>query len=289
MDSTRAPATLAIAAALLCLGASDGRADQDESKQLGERAGVKVFGEVVDHQSGNPVIGSRVVLAPLAPSMPRLEPRTTDDSGRFVFEEVSRGRYLLTVTAPDYQAMTDSVEVFAAEDLQLVVPLSTDPRALAPRVVGGQAPSALRGFETRRESGRGFFITREEIQSSNARYLTDLLGATPGARVVYMPPAGNTLLLRGDCSPGVWVDGARMRDAPPIDRIASTHSVDAIEIYHGFDLPAEFGVDACGGVLIWTRTGAPPSGVASDASTGDLIRRAAVAVGLVVLAILLIR
>ena len=41
----------------------------------------------------------------------------------------------------------------------------------------------------------------------------------------------------------------RLRRAP--------QDVEAVEVYHGFELPAEFGVDACGGVLLWTRRGDP--------------------------------
>jgi hypothetical protein len=66
-----------------------------------------------------------------------------------------------------------------------------------------------------------------------------------------------------------------------IDQLMSPHDVEAVEVYHGFELPVEFGVNACGGVLIWTRRGNPDAGSGSDTGYGllaSLITVAAVVV-----------
>jgi hypothetical protein len=66
----------------------------------------------------------------------------------------------------------------------------------------------------------------------------------------------------------------------------SAHDVEAIEVYHGFELPVEFGVDPCGGILIWTRMGkADPSGEGD----GHVVGRMILAVGLAVLGFILYR
>lgn len=287
MNRSRTPARLAIAAALLCCGFSPDLAAQAEREQE-ERAVFTVYGEVVDRRSRRPVRDSRVTLAPLAKRTLQLGASVTGNAGRFTFEEVPPGWYLLTVTAQRYGEMTDSVEVPETEDLHLVLPLSAESGTLDAEVVPARAPHALRGFEARRRGGRGFVVTREEMATGNPTVLTDLLVGMRGARVV-QTSAGHTLLLRGGCRPGVWLNGARLMQAPPLDQVVSLHSVAAIEVYHGFDLPAEFGADACGGVLIWTRTGPAPAGRSRDASAGDVIRRAATAVGLVLLTVLLTR
>lgn len=288
MQTTRTCAQAAMAAAMICVGASHGLADQGAREQTEEHGGVKVFGIVVHHPSGNPVEGSRVSLSGLSEGAAALAAAVTTRSGRFSFTEVPAGSYVLTVTSRGYAEFSDSLDVPVGRDLQALVTLSVGSPASALRLVG-ERTFAPPGLEARRRGGRGFIMTREEIEASDAGRLTDLLGEVPGARVIYVPPAGSTLVLRGDCRPGVWLDGARMWDAPPLDLVASNQSVEAIEIYHGFDLPAEFGVDPCGGILIWTRRGGSPAGVASEGTTVDLIRRAGVAVGLVLLVVLLIR
>ena len=35
-------------------------------------------------------------------------------------------------------------------------------------------------------------------------------------------------------------------------------AMEALEVYHGFELPVEFGVNTCGGILLWTRRGVTP-------------------------------
>ena len=75
--------------------------------------------------------------------------------------------------------------------------------------------------------------------------------------VVSTPPHGYTLLLRGQCRPGIWLDGMKVSNVDSIDQLLSPHDVEAVEVYHGWELPVEFGVDPCGGVLIWTRMGTP--------------------------------
>jgi len=83
--------------------------------------------------------------------------------------------------------------------------------------------------------------------------------------VVATPPHGYTLLLRGQCRPGIWLDGVPLGGADSVDQLMSPLDVEAVEVYHGFELPVEFGVNSCGGILIWTRRGNPD---AESAGTG---------------------
>ena len=103
-------------------------------------------------------------------------------------------------------------------------------------------------------------MTREEIRERNPRFITELLHRMPGGMVVSTPPHGYTLLLRGQCRPGIWIDGVPLSGANSIDQLLSPHDVEAVEVYHGFELPVEFGVNSCGGILIWTRRGVAHAG-----------------------------
>jgi len=187
--------------------------------------------------------------------------------------------------------MNDTLQVSAEGDLDLVLPLSIDPISLEPIVVRAKrrVSPARRGFEARRRNRSGFLVTREEIEERNPRHLTELLNRVPGGIILSTPPHGYTLLLRGQCRPGIWVDGVEVPYVDSIDQLLSPMDVDAVEVFHGFDLPAEFGVDVCGGVLIWTRTGPQFEGPTGAGPKAKAFSRWFVAASLGLLALFMIR
>jgi hypothetical protein len=214
--------------------------------------------------------------------------RVTGEEGRFLFREVPPGTYRLSVTVQGYRTMTDTLQVPADGDLDLLLPLSVNPIPLAPIIVVAERfVSPRRDYETRSKSRSVFLVTREEIEERRPRLLTELLNRMPGGMVVSTPPYGYTLLLRGQCRPGIWVDGVPVAYVESIDQLMSPHDVEAVEVYHGFELPVEFGVNSCGGVLIWTLQGTPSSD--EEVPPGGLFDRLAMAAGVVLLVLLLAR
>lgn len=254
---------LLVALALAALGPSPwGRSDLS-GQERGERSaepesGVLVQGKVVAHETGDPVSGAAVSLRAGPSGAQGRGTRVTGEAGSFLFRDVPQGSYRLSVTAQGYRTMIDSVQVPAEGELELLLPLSIEPIRLEPIVVTAKRrPSPRRDFESRRRSRSGFLVTREEIEERRPSYLTELLHRVPGGMVVSTPPHGYTLLLRGQCRPGIWLDGMKVSNVDSIDQLLSPHDVEAVEVYHGWELPVEFGVDPCGGVLIWTRMGTP--------------------------------
>ncbi|MEJ2206068.1 MAG: Plug domain-containing protein, partial [Gemmatimonadota bacterium] len=127
--------------------------------------------------------------------------------------------------------------------------------------------------------------TRDDIVRRQPRLLTEMLHQVPGGMVVSTPPHGYTLLLRGQCRPGIWLDGVPLSGVNSVDQLMSPLDVEAVEVYHGFELPVEFGLDSCGGILIWTRRGNP---AAESEGTGwgilgSLLRAAALVAVILVL------
>jgi hypothetical protein len=215
----------------------------------------------VDHETGDPVWSAAVSLAPGSSGTRGKGTRVTGEAGRFLFRDVPPGTYRLYVTVQGYRKMTDTLQVPTDEDLELLLPLSVDPIRLEPIIVMAERrPPPRRDYERRRLSRSVFLVTREEIEERRPRLLTELLNRVPGGIVVSTPPHGYTLLLRGQCRPGLWLDGVKLSGVSSIDQLLSPHDVEAIEVYHGFELPVEFGVDACGGILIWTLMGTPAPG-----------------------------
>ena len=265
-----------------------GLAGQERRDPSGEpEPVVQVGGKVVENESGEPVRGAAVSLG-AGPSGTRgMGTRVTGDDGRFLFRGVPPGSYRLYVTVLGYRRMSDTLQVSPEEDLELILPLSRDPIRLEPIIVTAERRvPPRRDYERRALSRSVFLVTREDIERAHTNELSDLLNAVPGSIVVSTPPYGYTLLLRGQCRPSVWLDGVKVPYVTSIDQFMSAHDVEAIEVYHGFELPVEFGVDPCGGILIWTRMGkADPSGEGD----GHVLGRMVLAVGLAVLGFILYR
>lgn len=265
----------------------DGLAAQEAQEGAAARR-IVVEGRVVDHETEGPLVGATVSLG-AGPSGTRGRgTRVSDDEGRFRFEDVPAGTYRLSVSASTYRDMTDTLEVSAEKDLELILPLSRGSERTEPIIVATRRPEATRrGYEERRRSGSGFVVTREEILRRQPRYLTELLHGVPGGMVVPTTPYGYTLLLRGQCRPGIWMDGTPLGGATGIDQLLAPMDAEAVEVFHGFELPVEFGVDPCGGVLLWTRRGNPDAGSASGSGWGlfeTVVRTVALVAILLVLA-----
>lgn len=126
-------------------------------------------------------------------------------------------------------------------------------------------------FFRRKLVGFGTFISREEIERSNAFHTIEILRQTPGVKVniVGNPALGAVAFSRcntreWDYNVTVWIDGMRQfpaggQTASPADvgemisRIGPSN-IEMIEIYRGASqIPAEFHVDGCAAIAIWTR------------------------------------
>ncbi len=285
-------------AAALLVSASGGLAAQEAgSRPRGLGTGAMVQGTVVDRETGVPVRSATVTLWQGHAGVPRrsrlsgLGAHATDDRGRFLFRDVAPGSYRLSVTALGYRAMEDTLYVFPDTDLDILLQLSADPIRLEPLVVvarpGGARLPALRDVQP--TGSPTFAVTREDIEERRPRYLTDLLHLVPGGRVVAAPGIGNTLLLRGGCRPGIWIDGVGISGPEGMDQLVSPGDVEAIHVYHGYEVPVELGSDPCGGVVIWTRDGRPTTSEAWSPPRPGLARRLSMAVAFVLLAVVLSR
>jgi len=138
-------------------------------------------------------------------------------------------------------------------------------------------------FAGRRRSRPGTFFDREEIESRHLGRFSDLLRVVPGARIVPDGPYGYTVRLRGGCRPTLVVDGMKLLTEEGMDDILPPGDLEAVEVYHGASVPAEFGSSPCGAIVVWTRRGEPSLG------GGNFWLRFAIAVGVSFLGLLLAR
>lgn len=260
--------------ALLVLGAGP-----SEAQQAGPD-GSRIVGQVVDAAGGDPISAVTVRMAGAGVS------RVTDQDGRFRFEGLAPGLYLLEIRHVAYRERSVEVEV-TGEGMfyQLTVQLSVDAIPLDPIVVSGRRDGPLAGTRDRiewmQQVGLGTHFTRQDIVDSRASRLTHLLARVPGVQIrgggQGFGGAGLFLNPQRNCQPSVYVDGIRSPlFGGSVDDLVSLTEVESVEVYRRLsELPGQFADDdarRCGAVVISTRR---------DVLEGDLFgwRRMATLVG----------
>jgi hypothetical protein len=127
------------------------------------------------------------------------------------------------------------------------------------------------GFFRRQRLGVGTYISREQIERSNAFHTIEILRGIPGVRADIHPVITDQAVSFARCGQRdpdynvtVWIDGQRIYPeggsvaspkavAEMIARISPT-GIEMMEIYRGASqIPAEYHTDGCAAVVIWTR------------------------------------
>ena len=239
-----------------------------------------VRGQVFEHETGNPLAGAAVSLEAGPGGPGGIGTRVTDSDGAFLFREVPTGTYRVIVTLVGYRVLWDTLEVLPGSGLDLSLPMSVSPIVLEPLVVVSERRplGPLRDFEQRRRSRIGTFLDRQEIEERNPLLFSDLFRTIPGAQVVRSGPFDQSILLRGRCSPTLWVDGARLATSEGVDHLLQTMDLEAVEVYHSSTIPVEFGSSTCGAIVVWTKRGEPTM------REGSFWKRLGVAAGFLLLA-----
>jgi hypothetical protein len=123
------------------------------------------------------------------------------------------------------------------------------------------------GFNERMVTGFGHFITPEEIQARNPRFMADLFRNVPGIRLIGGGSLSGTAIeftnasIRGaTCSPQVYVDGVLVNVDPDfggsLEGVVDISQIAAVEVYtRASNVPLQWGGTnmGCGILLIWTR------------------------------------
>ena len=233
---------------------------------------VRVVGRVIDDLTEMPLAQAQVRL--LAPDGSTLSRTETSETGRFEFE-VRRVRAIrITARRLSYTANTTPLLYFDGRRFfQVEVRLDPEAILLAPLEVVAWSQQVesplLEAYRQRLKTGLGIYITREDVESRNPMYVTDLLREVPG---VILTGSGSGLrrtvsMARSSCATQIFLDGfplnRRLASAGSpmdfrIDDVVVPSSIEGIEVYRGLStVPPEFlSADAdCGVIAIWTRRG----------------------------------
>ncbi len=215
---------------------------------------ARLIGTVVD-SSGAPLSGAAVTVLPA-----RVLRAITDDSGRFAIEGVPVGRVALAVRRLGYAPGTFTVELRPGAPQPVQLSLGAAAFELEAVTVTDSAPDAwMRTFERRRRSERGYFLTRADIERSQAQTTIDLLRRIPGVRIAPGRWGPVVLFQRGGvggvaCTPQVFVH--LIAHEGPVDDF-NPDDIEAMEVYTGIStVPTELQsarAHSCGAIVIWTR------------------------------------
>lgn len=221
---------------------------------LAQRAAVR--GALVDVVTQQPIEAARISI--LGTTLATVSGR----DGGFELASVPTGVHVLQVRAIGYALASWVLDLAEGQSLRQNFELQSRVVTVdSVRVVVASAVESWRneaGFETRRRSGRGYFITREEIARRQPRTLADLMRNVPGIGTVCRGGASNScrvVMNRGSrpCSPDYFLDGfeATASTGPnfPINQIRG------IEIYGDPSMiPLELQRPnlRCGVIAIWT-------------------------------------
>lgn len=227
-----------------------------------QRTGTGVVRGIVFSSQGRPLEGAYVgvVDGPFT---------QTNARGEWTIRNAPTGTRQLQVRAVGFYPDRHAVDVIEGGPPDLTT-LSTMKAVLdTVRITTSRLTRQARGFEERRRTGLGRYITQEDVVRRQPIVTSDLFRSIGGIRIERSanPAEGTSLLMRGtfeeSCSPAVFLDGVYMSqlNAEEIDTWVRPNEIAGIEIYAGTYMPAQFarglaGVgrngSACGSVVIWT-------------------------------------
>jgi hypothetical protein len=227
-----------------------------------------VTGRLLESGTGTPVTSGMVML--LDTTFTVRTSAISNQTGAFQLDAPSPGSYYVLTEALGYQPIIDGIlDLGPGGSINIELFVSPRPLQLDSMIVAVERVMIFQhleknGFNERRGSGFGHFITPEEIQERNPSYFGELFRNTPGISLVGGGSLSGTQIqfrnasIRGGvCSPPIYVDGAQVNtEFGGLEEVVDIHQIAAIEVYtRASDVPLEWGgtLAGCGIVLIWTR------------------------------------
>lgn len=196
----------------------------------------------------------------------------TNALGRFRFNDVPPGQYLLIVRRIGFRPVSSIIQVGVRDTLRLSFTMEPAIQSLDKVVVVEESRSLrMIEFEQRRKQGWGFFLTAEQIERRNLPVAADYLRLAPS---ISLAPSHNASGIpdlvaiskreggsifgdgAGACAMQIVIDNVPMPPRFPLELLPTPKEIAGIEVYDGpATVPAQFnGLDRrCGMVLVWTK------------------------------------
>jgi len=215
-----------------------------------------ITGRLVDHESHAPIRGAHIAL------LGTLRGFGSDSEGRFTRDSLGAGNYVLQVRAIGYTGQSWVVQLAEGEVRSDVFELERLPVQLDPVTVERRlsfSEERRRELERRRASGRGYFITEDQIVRAKPHALSDLFRNVPGVRLGCRGSSNCAIRMTRaprECRPDFVLDGFPATNSTSLDM--ATVGIIGIEVYRTLtETPTEFlkTDNHCGTIVIWTQSG----------------------------------
>lgn len=152
-----------------------------------QHAGASIVGRVYDSEGAGAVAGAMVDLTRKgANGAPRSA--VTGPTGEFAFRGLPAGTYTLEVDAPRYRTLRRTIVLRAGQAANLDLALTPTPIELPGIHVETTAGTFIPGFVRRRETRKGIFLTRSDLDSLAPEFLSQALRSRAHVRLRYQPP-----------------------------------------------------------------------------------------------------
>jgi hypothetical protein len=225
----------------------------------GTATGTSVLKGTVIAKEGGPIEGAQVtVVGTTTVAM-------TSSGGAFTLTNLPSGTHEAVIRKIGFAKTSQIVHLAAATPVSLKVEL--DPATVLGTVhIVGKMDDGLAklGFLARKQMGRGWYLTPEQIADQSPNTTTDLFRMAQGMRMMdqgrgrYLMSTSST----GSTTPGCinfFIDHGRFDQFQPgdIDDAVPTGDLGAIEYYSNpSSVPTEFVVPGktCAALVIWTKT-----------------------------------
>ena len=191
----------------------------------------------------------------------------TDGGGTFGIVGIPAGTRTIETRSIGLTPTSVSVDFITGATREIVVSLDRRAQYLKPFAVLGQGNPANdhTGFETRRRSGFGHYLTEEDIAKHPSFDLLDVLGRMSQVHIEYGAGGRPTPLLRGNgtkCLPTFFLNGANFfvsKDAPfaDLNSAVPAEAIRGVEVYTSSGMiPPQFdksSFTSCGSIVVWTK------------------------------------
>ncbi len=243
---TRPPATVAA------------RQSADTGARTAVPLGTAVLTGTITATNGTPLEGAQILLLGT-----NLGGRA-DHNGNFRLGGLPGGTQSIEVRQIGYAPRRYAVDLLPDKTSKIEAVLEERAVVLEAVEVAGKKGSGIPGFDQRKKSGFGTYITRDDIEKRGALRTTDLFRTIPGVQVQWTGSGYTIQMARssaGYCPVQYYIDGSPFLSTggDDMDQIVQPQDIQAIEVYKGpSETPAEFqggGSAACGTIVIWTRRG----------------------------------
>ena len=180
----------------------------DSSSAVGsKRSGLGLTGWVRTEE-GVPIVGARVHVFGTDSTV------LTDDKGEFALHGLPGGTHMIEPRAIGFFPDDRPVDL-TDQELPMFIAMTSLRRVLDTVHVKAMREGLRRlvGFEARKRTAPGHFLTSCEIERMHTQRFTDVLRRVPSLQLVNST-RGPLVKMRGDapCKPALWVDGARFTD-----------------------------------------------------------------------------